>query len=108
MYLGGGLGGKRRSTNDSRYVCRYQKTFVKKAPEPDEDELRPFRLVCRINTISDLWRVCLKAPEARAEIPEIEFEVTCSSAIPTIASMYFYVASLYTKYRTHIDNSKIN
>ncbi len=29
-----------------------------------------------INSTKDLWRVCLKSPHARIEIPELEFEIS--------------------------------
>ena len=33
------------------------------------------RMVCRVESRSDLYRVCFKAPDARVEIPELEFEI---------------------------------
>ena len=80
---------------------RYARTYVRKAPEPDEDDLRPFRLVCRINTTTDLWRVCLKAPEARAEIPELEFEVG-ADGVRKVDAIYNHISSAVFNLGTHV------
>ena len=41
----------------------------------DDREERPMRMVCRVESRSDLYRVCFKAPDAKVEIPELEFEI---------------------------------
>ena len=80
---------------------RYMRTFVKKAPEPDEDDLRPMRLICRIRTTEDLWRVCLKSQEARAEIPEMEFEVGADGA-RKVDAIYNHISSAVFNLGTHV------
>lgn len=44
-------------------------------PLPPLEERLPTKLVYRIESSADLWRVCLKAPGARVTIPELEFEI---------------------------------
>jgi len=53
--------------------------FRIKALPPIEERVHT-KLVYKITSSEDLWRVCLKSPTARAFIPELEFEIgpTCT------------------------------
>lgn len=44
-----------------------------------------------VQSRADLWRVCLKSPHARIEIPELEFEVSVDGK-KQIDSIYNHIA----------------
>jgi len=49
-------------------------------------------MTVRINSTKDLWRVCLKSPHARIEIPELEFEISADGK-RHIDSVYNHIAA---------------
>eukprot|EP00163_Fabomonas_tropica_P001405 TRINITY_DN11060_c0_g1_i1.p1 TRINITY_DN11060_c0_g1~~TRINITY_DN11060_c0_g1_i1.p1 ORF type:complete len:256 (+),score=71.33 TRINITY_DN11060_c0_g1_i1:177-944(+) len=59
-------------------VAKGKEVFQGVPPKPEE-ERRPTKLTLRVESTKDLWRVCLKAPAATVEIPELEFEIGADS-----------------------------
>lgn len=57
------------------WTAMYREYFQLKA-DPPRSEWKAVMLTVKINEVSDLWRVCLKSPYARIEIPELEFEIS--------------------------------
>jgi hypothetical protein len=51
------------------------KTYMQLKPDPPRDSWEAVRMVVKINSSEDLWRVCYKSPNAWVEIPELEFEI---------------------------------
>lgn len=52
------------------------RVFLQIKPEPAREDWKPTRMTVKVNDTTDLWRVCLKSPHARIEIPELEFEIS--------------------------------
>ncbi len=50
--------------------------LFKNKPEPSESEWRSVTMRLPIKDKKDLWNVCFKSQWARAEIPELEFEIS--------------------------------
>lgn len=67
------------------------KWFFKVLPEPPQSEWRPTRMTYHIINRRDLWRVCFKSQYARAEIPELEFEISADGK-RAIDSIYNHIA----------------
>lgn len=53
---------------------------------------RDTKMTVRIESTKDLWRVCLKSPNARIEIPELEFEISADGK-RHIDSIYNHIAA---------------
>mmetsp|Transcript_26326 Transcript_26326/g.84269 ORF Transcript_26326/g.84269 Transcript_26326/m.84269 type:complete len:174 (+) Transcript_26326:1465-1986(+) len=68
------------------------KHYLKLIPEPPETEWKPRKLTYKINSTKDLWKVCMKSAYARAEIPELEFEVAADGK-RKIDSIYNHIGS---------------
>eukprot|EP00879_Flechtneria_rotunda_P025935 GHRR01027596.1.p1 GENE.GHRR01027596.1~~GHRR01027596.1.p1 ORF type:complete len:126 (+),score=37.31 GHRR01027596.1:244-621(+) len=49
-------------------------------------------MTVKVDQVSDLWRVCLKSPYARIEIPELEFEISADGK-RHVDSLYNHIAS---------------
>lgn len=60
-------------------------TFTQITPEPPQSEWKPVRMTLTIQNRQDLWRVCLKSPHARVEIPELEFEISVDGEAGLVA-----------------------
>mmetsp|Transcript_32367 Transcript_32367/g.62209 ORF Transcript_32367/g.62209 Transcript_32367/m.62209 type:complete len:226 (-) Transcript_32367:3044-3721(-) len=70
-------------------------------PPPPEEEQVPTQLSFRITTRKDLWRVCLKAPNATVVIPELEFEIGADSK-RKIDSLYNHIAGAVFNLSTYV------
>eukprot|EP00775_Hariotina_reticulata_P013024 gene13024-13153_t len=60
--------------------------------DPPRSEWKPVKMTVKINEVSDLWRVCLKSPYARVEIPELEFEISADGK-RHVDSIYNHIGS---------------
>ncbi|KAG2485375.1 hypothetical protein HYH03_015866 [Edaphochlamys debaryana] len=67
------------------------KFYFQITPEPPRDQWVATRQTLTIQNRSDLWRVCLKSPHARVEIPELEFEISADGK-KHIDSIYNHIA----------------
>ena len=69
--------------------------FFQIRPEPPRESWVPCKMTVRIESTKDLWRVCLKSPYARIEIPELEFEISADGK-RHIDSVYNHIgAAIY-------------
>eukprot|EP00877_Chromochloris_zofingiensis_P000781 jgi/Chrzof1/10703/Cz05g09120.t1 len=68
------------------------RVFFQVKPEPPKEEWRPVKMTVHVNDVKDLWRVCLKSPHARIEIPELEFEISADGK-RHIDSIYNHIGS---------------
>lgn len=60
--------------------------------DPPQSQWRPVKMTVKINSTTDLWRVCLKSKWATIEIPELEFEISADGKRRT-DSIYNHIAS---------------
>lgn len=79
--------------------------FFKVLPEPPQSEWKPVRMTLQVLNRSDLWRVCLKSPYARIEIPELEFEVSVDGK-RTIDSIYNHIGSAVFNLGQYVSSSR--
>jgi hypothetical protein len=70
----------------------HDKTYFQIKPDPPHSEWKPVKMTVKINSASDLWRVCLKSPHARIELPELEFEIS-QDGKRHVDSIYNHIAS---------------
>jgi hypothetical protein len=68
------------------------KVFMQLKPDPPQEAWKPVKLTVKLNSREDLWRVCLKSPYARIEIPELEFEIS-QDGKRHIDSIYNHIAA---------------
>lgn len=71
------------------HTCRQ---FFQMKLEPPQSEWRPVKMTVKVNSTTDLWRVCLKSKWATIEIPELEFEISADGKRRT-DSIYNHIAS---------------
>jgi C4-type Zn-finger protein len=67
------------------------RVFFQLKPDPPQDQWRSVKMTVHVGSPADLWRVCLKSPYARIEIPELEFEIS-QDGKRHIDSMYNHIA----------------
>lgn len=68
------------------------RVYLQIKPEPAREDWKPTRMTVKVNDTTDLWRVCLKSPHARIEIPELEFEISADGKRHT-DSIYNHIAA---------------
>merc|ERR1711998_175040 len=74
---------------------------IRMVAETPEDERVPLKLVYKINSTKDLWRVCLKSKGARVWIPEIEFEIS-ADGMRHVDTVYNHIADAIFKLGQHV------
>ena len=70
-------------------------------PDPPQSDWKPVKLTLRVTDRQDLWNVLLKSPQARVEIPELEFEISEDSK-RKIDSVYNHIAAAIFNLGTHV------
>lgn len=70
-------------------MCR---TYFQIKPDPPREQWKPVKMTVKINSVNDLWRVCLKSKYARIELPELEFEIS-QDGKRHVDSIYNHIAS---------------
>ena len=69
------------------------KEYFQIQAEPPRDQWVAKRMTLVVQNRADLWRVCLKSPHARVEIPELEFEINVDGK-KHIDSIYNHIAQV--------------
>ena len=72
--------------------------------DPPQESWRPVKMTVKINSTSDLWRVCLKSKWARIEIPELEFEISADGK-RHVDSIYNHIASAVYNLGNYVSGS---
>ena len=71
-------------------------------PDPPAEECTPQRLVLKLETRADLWRVLMLHPGAYVEIPELEFEIGADHR-RRVDSVYNHVAASIFNLERHVE-----
>lgn len=71
---------------------RNGRAYFQIRPDPPQSSWRACKMTVKIESTKDLWRVCLKSPNARIEIPELEFEISADGK-RHIDSIYNHIAA---------------
>ncbi|GIL88759.1 hypothetical protein Vretimale_17208 [Volvox reticuliferus] len=74
-------------------------------PEPPREEWKATRQTLTIQNRSDLWRVCLKSPHARVEIPELEFEISADGK-KHIDSIYNHITQAIFNLGNYVSSTR--
>jgi mediator of RNA polymerase II transcription subunit 31 len=69
----------------------------------DGSVARPRRMILKIQSKDDLWRVFMKSPNTEIEIPEIDFYIGADSK-RCVDSVYNHVASAVFNLETHVSH----
>lgn len=71
-------------------------------PDPPPEECTPQRLVLKIESRADLWRVLMLHPGAFVEIPELEFEIGADHR-RRVDSVYNHIAASVFNLERHVE-----
>ena len=71
-------------------------------PDPPAEECTPQRLVLKLETRADLWRVLMLHPGAYVEIPELEFEIGADHR-RRVDSVYNHIAASIFNLERHVE-----
>ncbi|KAG2445389.1 hypothetical protein HXX76_000011 [Chlamydomonas incerta] len=90
-----------------RVVKREQegRFYFQITPEPPQSEWKPVRMTLTVQNRQDLWRVCLKSPHARVEIPELEFEISADGK-KHIDSIYNHIAQAIFNLGNYVSSTR--
>ncbi|GFR43978.1 hypothetical protein Agub_g5122 [Astrephomene gubernaculifera] len=81
------------------------RVYFQITPEPPRDQWRATRLTLTVQSRADLWRVCLKSPHARVEIPELEFEISADGK-KHVDSIYNHIAQSVFNLGNYVSSSR--
>lgn len=70
-------------------------------PPPPITERKPIRLTYRVSNSKQLFRVCVKSPDAKVSIPELEFEMSADGT-RVVDTLYNHIAAAVWNLSSHV------